>query len=274
MLTASVVAYNTQKTYLQKVIACLENSLVDKIFVVDNASNTDLKAFVQGLSEKITYIQGQGNVGYGAANNIAIREAMKLGAKYHLVLNPDVEFAEGTLEMLTTFMDEHPDVGVVQPKALYPNGNTQYLCKLLPTPTDLIFRRFLSRTQTNNKRTKQYELHSKDRSLTHFDIPFLSGCFLFLRIDTLQQIGLFDERFFLYLEDVDLSRRIQHFARTAFYPSTTITHTYGKGSYKKTYLLLQHITSAVKYFNKWGWFSDKSRDEINQRMLKNIKNHG
>jgi len=274
MLTASVVIYNSLKKDIQTVVACIENSAVSTVYVVDNASNDSMKDFVKGLSEKVVYMQGHGNVGYGAANNIAIREAMKLGATYHLVLNPDVEFVEGTLEKLETFMNEHPNVGLVQPNAIYPNGNTQYLCKLLPAPADLIFRRFLPRTQTNSKRTKQYELHSMNRSTTNFDIPFLSGCFLFLRIDTLKQVGLFDERFFLYLEDVDLNRRIQDFAQTAFYPSATITHTYGKGSYKKLYLLLQHITSAMKYFNKWGWFSDKNRHEINRRMLKNLNIYG
>ena len=274
MLTASVVIYNTPNAYIQKVVACLENSIASTIFVVDNAPTDTLKEFVEGLSKKVIYMQGQGNVGYGSANNIAIREAMQRGAKYHLVLNPDVEFAEGTLEKLEVFMNEHPNVGLVQPNAFYPNGNTQYLCKLLPAPADLIFRRFLPRTQTNRKRTQQYELHKMNRSETTFNIPFLSGCFLFLRTDTLKQVGLFDERFFLYLEDVDLSRRIQDFAQTALYPSATITHTYGKGSYKKTYLLLQHITSAMRYFNKWGWFSDNGRHEINGRMLKNIMNDG
>jgi hypothetical protein len=274
MLTASVVIYNSSKKDIQTVVTCIENSIVSTIYVVDNASNDNLKEFVLGLSEKIVYIQGQGNVGYGAANNIAIRKAIQLGAKYHLVLNPDVTFTEGTLESLATFMDEHPNVGLVQPKAFYPNGDIQYLCKLLPSPADLIFRRFLYRTQVNNERTKQYELQGIDRSSVHFDIPFVSGCFLFLRIDILKQLGLFDERFFLYMEDVDLCHRMHSVGQIAFYPSATIVHSYGKGSYKRSGLFWHHIVSAIKYFNKWGWFSNKSRNEINNKLLKNIANYG
>jgi GT2 family glycosyltransferase len=240
---------------------------VHTIYVVDNGSDDRLKGFVQDLSEKIIYIQGQGNVGYGTANNIAIRAAVQQGAKYHLVLNPDIEFEEGTLEKLTAFMDENPNVGLVQPKALYPNGNIQYLCKLLPAPADLIFRRFLPHSSANNKRSKQYELQDIDRSSVRFDIPFLSGCFLFLRIDTLKRMDLFDERFFLYMEDVDLCRRMQDIAHTAFFPFATVVHRYEKGSYKNSTLLWCHIMSTFKYFNKWGWFFDKKRVQINNRIL-------
>jgi GT2 family glycosyltransferase len=195
-----------------------------------------------------------------------MQKAIQQGATYHLVLNPDIEFSEGTLEKLVGFMDDHLNVGLVQPKILYPNGNIQYLCKLLPTPFDLIFRRFLPSLCLNSERTKRYELHNMDYSSVHFDIPTLSGCFLFFRADTLKQAGLFDERFFLYMEDVDLSRRIQDVAQTAFYPLVTIVHTYEKGSYKNYKLLWYHLVSAFKYFNKWGWFFDRSKAKINSKI--------
>ena len=72
---------------------------------------------------------------------------MLIESKYHIVVNPDIYFEEGTIESLTEYMDNNPDVGQIMPKVFYPNGELQYLCKLLPTPSDLIFRRFLPKTK-------------------------------------------------------------------------------------------------------------------------------
>lgn len=82
------------------------------------------------------------NCGYGAGHNIAIREAMEVGAIYHVIVNPDIYFGEGVLEQLVAYMNVNKEIGLVMPKILYPNGELQYLCKLLPTPFDLLLRRF------------------------------------------------------------------------------------------------------------------------------------
>jgi GT2 family glycosyltransferase len=268
MITASIVIYNSPKKELQAVVTCTTNSSINTVYIIDNAENDNLKEFVQNLSEKVVYIQGYGNVGYGAAHNIAIRKSIEIGAKSHIILNPDIEFTEGTIEKLTAFMDEQPGVGLVMPKVLYSNGNIQYLCKLLPTPVDLFFRRFLFFVPRKQERTRRYELHNLDHSKVHFDIPSLSGCFMMFRVDVLRQIGGFDERFFMYMEDIDLCRRVHSISQTVFFPSATIVHHYEKGSYKNFRLLWYHIISAVRYFNKWGWFFDKRRKEINKKYLK------
>lgn len=156
------------------------------------------------------------------------------------------------------------------PKVLYPDGEIQYLCKLLPSPFDLIFRRFVPFEKWKDKRNEIYELR-----FTGYDeimnIPYLSGCFMFLRVDILKKVGLFDERFFMYLEDTDLSRRIYRVAKNIFYPYVHIYHEYGKGSYKNKKLLMYHIQSAIKYFNKWGWFNDSERKKINQEILEKFE---
>lgn len=103
------------------------------------------------------------------------------------------------------------------------------------------------------------------------EVPYLSGCFMFIRTKVLEKVGLFDERFFMYLEDTDLSRRIHKISKTIYYPYVHIYHEYGKGSYKNLKLLKYHIDSAIKYFNKWGWFFDKERDFINKTTLKKLK---
>ncbi len=94
---------------------------------------------------------------------------------------------------------------------------------------------------------------------------------MFLRVGAIKKAGFFDDRFFMYLEDTDLCRRINKVYRTVFYPYVTIYHNYGKGSYTNKKLLHYHIKSAVRYFNKWGWFNDSERKKINQEILEKFE---
>jgi GT2 family glycosyltransferase len=97
---------------------------------------------------------------------------------------------------------------------------------------------------------------------------------MFLRASVLRKTGGFDERYFMYLEDVDLSRRIGRVARTVYYPTVCITHAYQKGSYKSSVLLRRHIRSAIRYFNKWGWFFDAERTDVNRAALLALEKPG
>jgi hypothetical protein len=91
---------------------------------------------------------------------------------------------------------------------------------------------------------------------------------MFIRCNILSEVGLFDERYFMYCEDFDLSRRFNEVARTIYYPKEYIYHAHAKESYKNRKMLLIHIKSAIKYFNKWGWFFDKKRKKTNNLILK------
>jgi len=99
------------------------------------------------------------------------------------------------------------------------------------------------------------------------EVPNLSGCFMFCRTACLEKIGGFDERFFLYLEDVDLTRRMSLEGKTLYYPRVNVFHNYAKQSYKSFRLLKMHMISAFRYFNKWGWFNDDYRKNQNINML-------
>jgi hypothetical protein len=168
-------------------------------------------------------------------------------------------------------MNQNPNAGLCMPKVLYPDGRLQPLCKLLPSPSILFLRRFLFFLhKLLDRHNYYYELHFSGYNKV-MDVPFLSGCFMFLRMDALRKVGLFDERIFLYTEDVDLSRRIHKHFRTVFVPHVTIYHYHQRGSYRSTRLLLHNIRSAVKYFNKWGWI-DEEREIINQNALVKIYN--
>ena len=100
------------------------------------------------------------------------------------------------------------------------------------------------------------------------NVPYLSGCFMLLRTKALQKARLFDERFFMYPEDIDLTRRIHRDYLTVYFPHVTIIHNHEHASYKSLKMLLVHIVNMCRYFNKWGWFVDKERDAINAIAIK------
>ena len=268
MTTASIVIYNSPKSDIETIVNCTLKSIVSNIYIIDNAPNDNLKEFVQSLSEKVIYIQGQGNVGYGSAHNIAMREAILQGAKYHLVLNPDIEFTEGTIEKLVAYMDANPNIGQVMPKIIYQNGKLQYLCKLIPTPFDLLFRRFVPEKLTV-KRANKFQLKFTGYKKA-MNVPYLSGCFMFFRISALNEIGCFDERFFMYPEDIDITRRMHEQYATMFYPYVEVMHVHAAESRTNMKMLRIHIVNMIRYFNKWGWFFDKKRRKINKQVLKEL----
>ena len=260
-ITGSIVLYNSDRIELKKAIdSFLNTSLNVKLYLVDNSPTDDLKDIT--YDPRVEYIFNNGNVGFGKANNVALRRAIG-NSKYHLVVNPDIYFLENTLEKIKIFMDRNPDVGLVLPKVLYPDGSLQRLCKLLPTPADLFLRRFM-KSRTKNV-DYYYEMHFADYNTT-FEAPFLSGCFMFIRTAILEDIGFFDEKMFLYWEDLDLSRRIHMRHKTIYYPEAFVYHGYKRGAHKNFNLMVISIRSLVYYFNKWGWL-DRERKRINKRIM-------
>ncbi|HWB26123.1 MAG TPA: glycosyltransferase family 2 protein [Chitinophagaceae bacterium] len=261
-ITASIVLYNHAPAFLQPLISSiLACGLVRKLFLVDNSATNALKMLTG--DSRVEYIFNNANIGYGAAHNIAIRKAFAL-AKYHIVFNPDIAFEPGTIEKIAAYMEEYPRTGQLMPKIIYPNGSLQYTCKLLPAPADLITRRFLPAALIK-KRMQRFEMRDSGYDKI-MEVPYLSGCFMFLRLDAVKQAGLFDERFFMYPEDIDLTRRINKFYKTIYYPGVYAIHAHERGSYKNARLFFIHIINIIRYFNKWGWIFDAERKRINKRV--------
>jgi GT2 family glycosyltransferase len=268
-ISASIVLYHNKRQQVVKVMkSFLDTNLNVKLYLIDNSSNNDLEE-LNNIDYRIEYIFSNVNLGYGKAHNIAMRKSIEKNIPYHIVLNPDIYFKNNVLNELYKYMEENKDIGNIIPQVLYPDGDIQYLTKLLPTPIDLIFRRFIPSKNWKEKRNEKFELKFTDYKDIN-NIPSLSGCFMFLRASVLKDVGLFDENIFMYLEDTDLNRRIHTKYKTIFYPKVNITHEYAKESYVNKKLLVYHIKSAIYYFNKWGWFFDKSRDEINKKCLENL----
>ncbi len=273
-VNVAIIAHDNPKVMLDASIGSvlLEKSEIHQLFLVDNSSTDRLRKHYDALT---TYIYPGKNLGFGAANNIAMRRSIDESVDYHLLVNPDIYFNQGTIRELLDFMDAHPDVGLVSPKVVYPNGTTQHLCKLIPTPADLIGRRFLGWgpfKQLTDRRNEFFELQFSGYEAL-MEVPILSGSFMLIRTSVLEKVGLFDERFFLYLEDFDLCRRIGEVSRTVFYPYTSVVHEYEKGSYFNRRLFGHHIVSAIKYFSKWGWLFDRKRRKTNQACLAKLQSH-
>lgn len=270
MITASLVLYETKVSELENVLSSTLPSAINQLYIIDNSSTDKLKKIIEEKkSTKIEYIYGQGNIGFGAANNIGIRRAIEQGSKYHIVLNPDISFNPEIIEILKTYMDEHPEIGQILPRVEYPDGQLQYLCKLLPTPMDIFARRFLPKSLIK-KINERFEMR-----FTGYDkiwnCPILSGCFMFLDVQTLKEVGMFDDRFFMYFEDFDLMRRIHEVKQNVYYPKVKIIHNHASEHRVNKFLLYQSMKSAVKYFNKWGWIFDKKRSHKNRQCINQIK---
>ncbi|QJB34100.1 glycosyltransferase [Chitinophaga oryzae] len=267
-VVASIVLYNSAANMVEKAIkSVLESPLNVKVYLVDNSPDDSLRTLNDIDRERIVYIHNGKNIGFGAAHNIAIRKS-RTETKYNLILNGDVHFDRTVLPQIFDYMQQNGHVGQLGVKTLYPDGSLQYLCKMLPTPFDLIARRFIPGPLRGLFKQKLLRYEMRHRSYDNMmKIPNLSGCFMFIRASVLEEVEGFDENIFLYTEDVDLTRRIHSKYDTIYYPYATIYHEFAKGSYKSPVLLKHHIRSAIYYFNKWGWFIDKERSRINKMLI-------
>ncbi len=267
-INASIVVYKTDLNVLQRAVESFFGStLTGKITIIDNSPADTLRDVCTSWGAK--YIFSAKNLGYGSAHNIALKESLD-HSQYHLVLNPDVYFTSDTLGKLFRFMEENPQAGLTMPKVKYPTGEVQHVCKLLPTPFNLAGRRFFPKSRFHQRMNDVYELRESGYNKV-MNVPFLSGCFMFFRTSALREVGLFDERFFLYAEDTDLSRRMHLQFETLFCPWAEIVHVHARGSYKNFAHTFYNLKSVSQYFTKWGWFFDSERNAINLKAKESLK---
>ncbi len=265
-LSISIVLYKNKEKQIQNLLDCFySTTLSHKIYLVDNSPTDELKIIATG--NNVEYIFNDKNLGYGAAHNIALKRTIDKSL-YHLVLNPDIKFEGSVLAEVFRFMESNNEIGHVLPKVLYPDGSLQYVCKLIPTPLNLFSR--LLPGSLFKKYNEKFELRFSGYNEI-MNIPYLSGCFMFLRCSALKEIGLFDERFFMYPEDIDLTRRMHKKYRTVFYPHIEIFHEHTKSSFKSLHMFTIHMYNIFKYFNKWGWLFDRERKNVNKAVLEQLK---
>lgn len=251
--------YDELKPTLESIFNCED---IGKVILIDNDQSTWAANFQH---EKVIYIRSKGNFGFGFGHNIAISQYAK-DSDFFLICNPDIAFEEIQFKKLLSFANNNI-AGLYLPRIFKGDGSDQHGARLLPTPMNLFARRF---SPTLGEKLDQQYLLKKYNIDQPIFAPNLIGCFMLFNSQKLMQLNGFDERFFMYMEDVDLSRRCAERFGATYYPLAHVTHLHEQGSYKNKTLLKAHLKSAYQYFNKWGWFFDANRQKINDQCLKKL----
>jgi GT2 family glycosyltransferase len=274
-LQVSIVIY---KPSIPKLRQCLESvkacKLRLRVFVVDNSPEPLPAEMVAALDGRFSYIFGHGNLGFGGGHNLAMLPHAAEG-RYWLVLNPDTYFKPGLLEELAKRMDADPRIGLCIPRVCNPDGTIQLVNKRLPTPGIFFVRPFvakipgLMRVPFLNYMLMRWmgRFLLQDMNLAKpLVCPFVSGCFHFIRAAWLPEVGGYDERYFLYMEDLDLSRRFARRGLNVVFSDLACYHHWERAAYKSRKVFLIMVSSCAKYFNKWRWVFDFERRRINKRV--------
>ncbi len=202
--TACIVTYNTEQEELNRILNCFKKiKLKFKLWISDNSEKDILRNFIGNFSDdRIKYIFNNSNKGFGAGHNIVLQKLIEENEKseFHLMINADVFFEENTIEKIIAYMRKNSDIGQIGPRIYESNGEINRSCRLLPTPLNLIFRRFFPVKSIVEKMDYSYEMKWYNYK-SIIEVPILSGCFIFVRTDILKDIGVFDERYFMYMED-------------------------------------------------------------------------
>ena len=268
--SAAVVCYNSPSHDLRKLFTSLFYSIEKlrhsfelptiPIYLIDNSNENPLEIDslnidderIKFLKIELRLLQGQGNIGYGRAHNLAIS---KLNSHFHLLLNPDVILEKEALITGISFMFENPKVVLASPHAVDGKGDKQYLCKRYPSVFTFlirgIFPKFLKKIFSSH--LTNYEMHDLSEKEPSVDIPITSGCFMLLRSESLAEIGGFDERYFLYFEDFDLSLRLGKKGKLAYLPAMRIQHGGGNAGSKGLNHFKMFARSGIRFFNTYGW---------------------
>jgi GT2 family glycosyltransferase len=250
-LSVVIVNYNV-KHFLEQClnsVAAAARHCETEVFVVDNNSVDGSCNMLREKFPWVKLIENKNNYGFSYANNQAIRQST---GEYVLLLNPDTVIEEDTLKKVCDFMDSHPDAGGLGVKMI--DGKGRFLPESkrgLPTPKVAFYKIFgLSKLFPKSKKFGRYHLTYLDKDEIH-KVDVLSGAFMLLRSETLKKIGLLDETFFMYGEDIDLSYRITLGGYSNYYyPDTTIIHYKGESTKKGSVNYVIVFYNAMKIFAK------------------------
>lgn len=251
MLTGAIVLYNNDVEKLKCAIDSFLNIPYEKhLFLIDNSETRKLEELLDYTSG-VTYYHVGKNVGFGAGHNIAISKASTKKSKYHLILNPDIYFNNTITLELMEFLNDNDTIGLVGPRIEYPNGELQHSIRKFPKPQDFFIRRisFLKKYWNDAYEKAHYlDIDIKEPMV----VDSVAGCYQLFRLEALLKIKGFDERYFMYLEDIDICREVANSGyKVYYYPHSIVVHYLEKGSAKNVKLLRIHIESIIKYFLKW-----------------------
>lgn len=258
LITISVVTFNPDFSELEKTLDSLEialNALPNAawlITLVDNSTSNDVALFLHQKYPELPlqFVHGQGNIGFGRAHNIAA----KTMGEFHLILNPDIQLSPDALINAVAFMRGNENCGMVSPHAIWPDGQRQYLCKQYPAVFDLFLRGFAPEWLRAHfsARLARYEMQSETQNEVCLNPCIVSGCFMFFRSTVFRKAGGFNDKFFLYFEDFDLSIRARKITDTAYVPAIKIIHAGGHASKKGLWHIKMFIRSALTFYREHG----------------------
>lgn len=269
-LSVSIVLHDNALDILQRVLQGLHRAAVRageagrvsrvRVLVLDNSPDTAYRGRAAALVDacprngfyRADYRELADNRGFGAAHNAALRE---LDSDFHLVLNPDAELAETALAAGVGRLQDSPGTVLVSPRVLGPGGSQEFLCKRYPSVLVLLVRAFAPGPVRPlfRERLDRYEMRDACSGDQPAEVELASGCFMLVRTDDLRSVGGFDEGYFLYFEDFDLSLRLAARGRLVFDPAVEILHHGGYAARKGLRHLRYFIRSGVTFFHRHGW---------------------
>jgi hypothetical protein len=230
-LSIIIVNYNV-KEFLQNLLNSISKAsgnLTIETIVVDNASTDGSVEVIRDNYPEVDLIASESNLGFGAANNLALERAK---GKYLLLINPDTIVKEDTFTKLINYLEQVPDIGMIGCKVLNPDGTLQLSCRRsFPGPwTSFTKVTGLSRLFPNSRLFAKYNLTYLDPDES-YEVDAISGAFMMFRREVYEKIGGFDPQFFMYGEDLDLCYRTQQAGYKVFYyPETEIIHYKGEST--------------------------------------------
>jgi GT2 family glycosyltransferase len=249
-----LVAYHPSPLEVEQLQACLAElppQVGYAVVVNDHQPGEPVEQLEAGAD---CFLTNRDNPGYGRAVN---RLVVRLGQlpPYIGVLNTDLSWSAGTFEQLLGWLQQHPEVNLAVPQILDEAGTPQKLCKHHPTVLGLFSRRFLPDLLKPAwlKRYDRWYVMADQNYQQVFEAPYLSGCCMLVKSEAFRRAGGFDERFFLYLEDADLTRSLARDGRCVHLPVAGVVHGWGRGNYRNVGLMAVNLASAWHYFRKWGW---------------------
>lgn len=270
-LIVSIIILNYQTKGLLK--QCLRGimqssvSLPYEVIVVDNHSLDSSVAMVRQHFPAVRLIESPSNRGYAAGNNIGIRQAT---GTYLLIVNPDIAIFKGAIEAIVAYLETHRQVALVGPKLINPDGTTQISSYRFPTPIIPIYRRTpLGKLPWAKSHLRHYLMSDWDRN-NNRAVDWVLGACMMVRRQAVAAVGLMDERFFLYFEDIDWCRRFWQAGFAVHYlADVDLVHYHKRQSAESpgfkgvlSWATRVHIASAIRYFAKYlGVPLPRSSDE-------------
>lgn len=269
-LSVSIVVHNNSLQMLDRVLRSLHRSAMDAhvaqcvdhvlVEVLDNSSDLEFRrraseaiaARPQTDFFRVQYLGLPENRGFSAAHNLAIQ---RLSSEFHLVLNPDAELAEDALRIGLSTLQEDRSIVLVSPKVRGEDGRQEFLCKRYPSLLVLLLRPFAPRLiqRIFRRPLHRYEMRDVCSGNQEADVLLASGCFMLTRTAALQTVGGFDDSYFLYFEDFDLSIRLGSQGRLVFNPAIRIVHHGGYVAKKGMQHVKYFIRSGITFFSEHGW---------------------